>query len=85
MKQEELRFKVDQLRKDKIIYATEATATAIVCLLGFLFANMFLEDPIKYIVSILVLFVGVGYALFMGIGNAFRLREIQRLEKKIYS
>jgi len=83
MKQEELRFKIDQLRKDKIIYATEATATALVCILGFLFANMYLEDPTKYIVSVILLFVGAGYALFMGIGNAMRLKKINELEKKL--
>jgi len=83
MKQEELKFKIDQLRKDKIIYATEATATAVVCILGFLFANMYLENPIKYGVSLFVLLVGVGYTLFMGIGNAIRLSKIKDLEKKL--
>jgi len=83
MKQEELKFKIDQLRKDKIIYATEATATAVVCILGFLFANMYLENPIKYGVNLFVLFVGVGYTLFMGIGNAIRLSKIKDLEKKL--
>ena len=85
MKQEELRFKIDQLRKDKIIYATEATATALVCILGFIFSNMYLNDPYNYFVSIMVLLIGVGYTLFMGIGNGFRLKKIQELEKKLYS
>lgn len=85
MKQEELKFKIDQLRKDKIIYASEATATAVVCILGFLFANIYLENPIKYDVSLFVLLVGVGYTLFMGIGNAIRLSKIKELEKKLYS
>jgi len=85
MKREELKFKIDQLRKDKIIYATEATATALVCMLGFLFVNMYLENPIKYGISLFVLLVGVGYTLFMGIGNAIRLSKIKELEKKLYS
>ena len=84
MKQEELKFKIDQLRKDKIIYATEATATALVCILGFLFVNMYFENSIKYIISVFVLVVGVGYALFMGIGNSIRLSKIKELEKKLY-
>ena len=35
MRQEEIKFKIDQLRKDKIIYAVEVTATALVCILSF--------------------------------------------------
>jgi len=85
MKNDEIKFKIDQLRKDKIIYATEATATALVCILGFLFANTYFENPIKYFVSIFVLVVGVGYALFMGIGNTDRLSKIQKMEKKLNS
>ena len=84
MKQEELKFKIDQLRKDKIIYATEATATALVCILGFLFANFYFGPPINFFVSIFVVLVGVGYAFFMGIGNAIRLNKIKELEKKLY-
>lgn len=85
MKQEELKFKIDQLRKDKIIYATEATATAVVCVLGYLFVNTYFEGPLKYWGSVYVVFVGTGYALFMGIGNALRLKRINELEKTLYS
>jgi len=50
-----------------------------------LFANFYFEDPKKYIVSLLVLIVGIGYTLFMGIGNFIRLRKIKELEKKLFS
>lgn len=83
MEQEKLKFKIDQLRKDKIIYAVEATATALVSILSFLFANLFFENPIKYIVSVIVLLIGVGYTIFMGVGNFLRLRKIKELEKKL--
>lgn len=85
MKDDILKFRIDQLRKDKIIYASEAAATALTCLLGFLFTNMFLEEPAKYIISLAVLVAGVGYTLYMGIGNAWRLGKIRELEHKLYS
>lgn len=83
MKQEDKRFIVDQLRKDKIIYATEACATVLVCILGFLFSNLYLPIPLKDYVNILCLLVGVGYTLFMGVGNYIRLQKIQKLEKEL--
>ncbi|MEK7495573.1 MAG: hypothetical protein AAB788_04085 [Patescibacteria group bacterium] len=85
MKQEETKFIIDQLRKDKIIYATEATATVLVCILSFIFAQFYFEDPKKYIISVFVLLIGVGYTLFMGIGNFIRLRKIKKLERELFS
>ncbi len=81
MKQENIKFIVDQLRKDKIIYATEACATVLMCILGFLFANMYLEAPLNNWISALLLFIGVGYTIFMGVGNFIRLQRIKKLEK----
>lgn len=75
MDKESLKFKIDQLRKDKIIYATEACATVLVCLLGFTFSNEYLPKGLKDAVNILVLAVGAGYTVFMGIGNYFRLQK----------
>ena len=83
MELKKIKFTIDQLRKDKIIYATEATSTGIICVLSFLFANCYFENPLKLIVSIFVLIVGIGYTIFMGIGNFFRLQKIKELEKKI--
>lgn len=84
MKKDEIKFVIDQLRKDKIIYATEACATSLVCIFGFLFVNYYFENPIKYFISVFVLLVAVGYTIFMGIGNFIRLRKIKKLEKSLY-
>lgn len=84
MNKEELKFQIDQLRKDKIIYATEATAVAMVCVLGYLFVNDFIEGIYKYWGSVYMLVVATGYSIFMGIGNALRLKRINELEKKLY-
>lgn len=84
MKQEDKKFIIDQLRKDKIIYATEACATVLACILGFIFSNTYLLLPLRDYVNTFCLLVGVGYTLFMGIGNADRLRKIQKLEKELF-
>ncbi len=83
MKNDEIKFTIDQLRKDKIIYATEATATAVACILGLLFTNRYINNSVGFILNVLILIVGVGYTLFMGIGNANRLNKIKQLEKKL--
>lgn len=79
-----MKFKVDQLRKDKIIYATEACATVLVCLLGSFFSNEYFQSPLKDIINIFLLITGIAYTMFMGVGNFLRLREIQKIEKELY-
>lgn len=83
MNKEEIKFTVDQLRKDKIIYATEVSATAFTCMLGFWFSSVYFESPGKDWVNTLLLFVGVGYTFYMGVGNYFRLKKIRKLEKEL--
>ncbi len=78
-----LKFEIDQLRKDKIIYASEACATVLACLLGFTFSNEYLPNGLKDFVNILVLAIGTGYTLFMGVGNYFRLQKIIKLQNKL--
>lgn len=82
-KREEIKFVIDQLRKDKIIYATEACATVLVCILGYMFANMYFNTPLNNWISALLLFIGVGYTIFMGVGNFIRLQKIKKLEKEL--
>ncbi len=83
MNKDALKFTIDQLRKDKIIYATEACATVLACILGFLFNSFYFDSPMKDWINVLLLFIGVGYTLFMGIGNFFRLKRIKKLEKEL--
>lgn len=80
MQKQDLQFQIDQLRKDKIIYATEATATSItamIILAVLSFSSSFL-DISKYIAY----FAG-GYWLYAMIGNFFRLLKIKRLESQL--
>lgn len=78
MNKHDIEFQIDQLRKDKIIYATEATATsttAIVVLVIF-------SDYFRHISSLVGYFV-LGYWLYAMIGNFFRLRKIKQLEAQL--
>lgn len=82
MKTDDYKFKVDQLRKDKIIYACEACATNLLCIFGYIFSSQYFISPLKDITNVFLLIVAVGYTLYMGIGNANRLMTIKKIEKE---
>jgi hypothetical protein len=82
--EEKVRFEIDQLRKDKIIYAIESVATSAVGILVVLLLPSFpipsgVEDTLKT----LILSVVTGYWIYMGIGNFQRLSKIKKLEKSL--
>lgn len=79
---EDLKFKIDQLRQDKIVYGVEAVATNLAVMLGIYFATYFESQYTSFLVFISIL-IGVGYTLFMGITNFNRLQKIKELEKKL--
>lgn len=78
-----LQFIVAQLRQDKIIYAVEAGALNLICLLIFFFSDQYLSGSLKNFINIADLIVAVGYTIFMGIGNTIRYRNIKTLQKKL--
>lgn len=80
---EDLQFKIDQLRKDKIIYAVEACATSLACFLIYLFSVDNLRGNLRYTVNQILVIIAVVYTIYMGIGNYFRLRKIKQLEKEL--
>ncbi len=84
MSQDDLRFQIDQVRKDKIIYAVEATATVMTCVLCMLFAYLYMDRTTGMSVSILALIVGIGYMVYMGVGNYRRLKKVQELERQLH-
>lgn len=77
------KFQIDQLRKDKIIYAVEAAATNLACLLVMVYAYWNLTGIIKNIFVGGSLLVGVLYTGYMGVGNYFRLQKIIKLEAQL--
>lgn len=75
-------FKIDQLRKDKIIYGVEAIAVNSCCLFAFIFINFnYFSDQVRILGSNLLLIIAVVYTIFMGVGNFLRLQKIKKLEK----
>jgi hypothetical protein len=81
---ERKQFEIDQLRKDNIIYAVEAVATNTACLLGYGFASAYLAGNARGWAQLSFVFVGIGYTIYMGIGNARRLMRIKQIEKSLY-
>lgn len=79
---DDLWFQIDQLRKDKIIYAVEAIAVNTLCFVSIFIGGSLIKGDVMVYLSILA-FVSIGYTLFMGLGNAIRLRKIKQLEKML--
>lgn len=83
MNQDTLKFQIDQLRKDKIIYGVEAGATAVTCLLILIFSNTYFQGIFRDLINTGVLIISIGYTTYMGIGNARRLARVKKLEKTL--
>lgn len=76
-------FTIQQLRLDKIIYAVEATAVAVSCLVGVVFASVFFKGIMQIGLVMLLGFICLAYTLYMGLGNLARLRKIKQLEQQL--
>lgn len=88
---DDIRFEVDQLRKDKVIYAVESSAMSLIALVLYFYVPVVFREiltEVRYQESITnwfgaVLFVTVAYWVYTAIGNMVRLRKIKALEKKL--
>lgn len=83
MDKQNLQFEIEQLRKDKIIYGVEACATVLACMLVSMYADAYFSAALRELVHTLVLLIGVGYTIFMGVGNYKRLKKIQKLQRQL--
>jgi uncharacterized integral membrane protein len=75
---------IARLQRDKIIYAVESIATTLVMLfiaLTLISTNLFTWDHVLPATIVCVL-IATGYWLYMGIGNALRLKHIIELQKE---
>jgi hypothetical protein len=79
---ENIKFRINSLRKDKIIYAIESCAITLICLLLFVSLDLVinLTPQYKKWITLILQAVAVGYGLYMGYGNLQRLRKIRELE-----
>lgn len=76
-------FTIDQLRKDKIIYAVESIAVSVNCIVVIFFAHMYANPYIRDLVTYGAVIMSMGYVLYMGYTNLKRLRKIQQLERDL--
>jgi hypothetical protein len=79
MNKQDVQFEIDQLRKDKIIYAVESTSATLATML--LLSYKIESSTIYGMVAILG---ALGYWVFTVYGNTRRLIKIKELEKKLY-
>lgn len=82
----DMQFAIDQLRKDKIIYATEATALNVFCMLTFLGFEYIEGELFPFLegyVRPMSILIALSYSLFMGVGNFIRLKQIKKLEEAL--
>jgi|GEM_PF-1762857 len=82
-----IRFRIEQLRKDKIIYGVEAAAFSITCLLIIVAIGLLWPDQVSHggarTVIVLIALSGFGYEVYVAIGNTVRFRRLLDLEKKL--
>ena len=79
---EELKFEIEQLRKDKMIYALESIALTFISELTYILITV-IFDIQSTILAIIALVIPLGYYVFMVVGNFLRLRKIKKLEKEL--
>lgn len=80
---EEKQFQIDQLRKDKMIYAIEACAINLISILIFLFAQLKQPSLTKDFMLFGSILLALGYTSYMGLSNLRRLKLIKKLEQEL--
>lgn len=88
MKNKNIEFQVAQLRQDKIIYAVEAMAVSLACLvvssLSSLVASLgFIPTVYLFFANIAIFVLSLGYTIYMLVSNFKRLKQIKKLEKEL--
>jgi hypothetical protein len=78
----DIKFEIDQLRKDKMIYALESIALTFISELAYILIAVIFGIQ-NTLIAVLALVIPLGYYLFMIIGNILRLKKIKKLEKEL--
>jgi hypothetical protein len=90
-----LRFQINQLRQDKVIFAVESIAVFIFALfvsaflpnllLRYVYVEQNLTEipPVLEYIPVIAFVVGVGYFLFAILGNLSRWNKIKQMEKEL--
>jgi hypothetical protein len=84
---EDIKFQIDQIRKDKIIYAAESAAASVtmltVILLQISVNPLRLNDTLNRMICTLAGLFALGYWAYCSLGNLKRFHQIQKLEKSL--
>lgn len=88
MKTKNLEFQIGQLRQDKIIYAIEAVAINITCLVvsslfGLIVNLGVIPEMYLFYTNIGIFVIGVVYTVYALIGNLSRQKKIKQLEQEL--
>ncbi len=78
MTKQDIQFQIDQLRKDKMIYALESIATSAAAVL-VMFGLIMVSHRNEY--SGIVIIIAILYWAYVMMTNFFRLLRIRKLEK----
>jgi len=78
-----MEFKIDQLRKDKMVFALESIALTFVVELTYVLLAVITKRT-SILMAVIGLLIIIGFFLYMIIGNIKRYKEIKKLEKKLY-
>lgn len=85
---DQIKFRIDQLRKDKIIYAAESIAVTMMGLL-MIGSTQFIAYRFptlqSYLETVVMLSIAIplGFWFYMVVGNLFRLKKVKQLEKQL--
>ncbi len=79
---EDLRFEIDQLRKDKMVYALDSIATSLAMFFLITFLSLISYKNAQIVVLVGVI-LAVGFFIFVAIGNIIRFTKIKKLEKAL--
>jgi hypothetical protein len=82
MKKEDIRFQIDQLRKDKMIYAIESIAVTFIFELFYVLFSVVTGSYSKFI-ALLCILVPLSFFIYAMIGNMARLKKLRQLEKQL--
>jgi hypothetical protein len=80
-----IKFKIDQLRKDKMIYALESIALTFIVELSYLLLSLLFIGNYSPLLALFALLLPLSYFIYMMIGNLIRLNKIKKLEKELYN
>lgn len=80
---ENLKFKIDQLRKDKMIYALDSIAITFIAELIYVYLSVSMGNGFSFLAATLVILFPLAFFVFAMAGNTMRYMKIKKLEDEL--